>query len=196
MPISADYPGIRMSYVAEIGGIMSEYLGTDRARVTRYRNLYKQAVVNYFVEAFESGFVEGGGDLPYPSEDSGYIQDAMQREFGFIDGLFEKLRDEFKKPGAPYEDEIRDRSNGYARQLDGVYSQGLARGSRNVSVQFMGNDGNESCDTCGRLKGKWMRLHDVIDQGLMVEPGNENYICKGFECQHYWIDRNGKIYTA
>jgi hypothetical protein len=192
-----DYPMIRQSYVSEISGIMSEYLNTDGVRVTRYRNLFKQAVANNFLPAFEEGFQAGGGDLPIGDEELAWLQSAYDREFGFItDNLFVRLRDEIKGSPDAFDGEIAARAEGYARTLDGVYSQGFAMGSKDVMVSLGGNDGDESCDTCQKLKGKWMRLSSVIMQDLLIHPGNENYICKGFNCQHYWFDRKGKIYTA
>ena len=176
---------------------MSEYLNTDGVRVTRFQTQFKRAVVSNFWSAFEEGFQAGGGDLPIVDEALAWMNSAVDREFGFItDNLFVRLRDEIKGSPDTFAGEIAARAEGYARTLDGVRSQGYAMGSKNVTVCLGGNDGQESCDTCQKLKGKWMRLSSVIAQDLLIHPGNENYICMGYNCQHYWFDRKGKIYTA
>lgn len=195
-----NYASIRYVYASDIGVIMSDYLRTDGARVTSYRNRFTRAIIQAFFPAFEAGVASSGGELPLDTQSDAWrwINDRINQEIAFDIGLFDHLRDDIKKGSGPdsFEGEIAARAENYAKTLDGVYSQGLAMGSKDVRVCLGGSDGDESCETCQRLKGKWKLLSEVIAQGLLIQPGNENYICKGYNCQHYWWDQFGKIYTA
>jgi hypothetical protein len=178
-------------------GIISEYLNAG-SRITAYRNQFKQAVNHAFYPAFENGYEEGGGSLPLDDNAATWILNRAEQEFDFVDGLFTHLRDDIKKGKgeSAFDAEIAARAEGYAKTLDGVRSQGMAQGSRDVMVCLGGNDGQESCPQCQALKGKWLKLSEVIARGLLIQPGNTNYECKNFFCQHYWYDHNGKVYTT
>jgi len=197
-----DYAAIRSSYGQALQGIMSEYLRTDGARVTRFRNMFKQAVVQAFPDTFDGGWEEGGGELPIDPEANSWLVDRQTQEWGYVDDLFAHLRDDIKKGGDPsqFDGEIADRVEGYCSTLDGVRSTATAMGKLSTGadplVQFLGNSGRESCQTCVNMLGKWYKLSWVLDNDMLVYPGNENYICNGYKCQHYWRDAKGKIYTT
>jgi hypothetical protein len=62
---------------------------------------------------------------------------------------------------------------------------------------FTGTDGEESCKTCQKWKGKWHKASFWINRGLVPgQPGNGAFECKGYNCNHFLVDKAGKIFTV
>lgn len=58
----------------------------------------------------------------------------------------------------------------------------------NEMAEFAGEDGDESCATCIRLKGTRHRRRWWEEHGLVPgQPGNTNFECGGYRCQHVLV---------
>ena len=196
---AGDYYTVRSKYKYEIKTAILEYLISDGGSVAGPKNQMKQAMVEAFGNAFDSGYEDGGGDVKeMRSGDSDWVANKQTTELGFIDQLFDRLR-EIKKED-PDEDntaEVDDRSESYASTLDGVYAEGKLRGSGNVMLTFEGEDGEESCKECRKWKGKRHAASFWIIRGLIPgQPGNVNFSCRGYNCQHYLFDDKGEIWAG
>jgi hypothetical protein len=194
------YASIRNQYAIEVEASIQEYLfDPPDARITKFRNQMKQAIVGAFVPAFEMGLEDGGGDAFAEGEDLAWINAKVEAEFKFVDVLFEQLK-ALKKQSAEdglsiLEGVAVNRADGYARTLDGIYSHGKLSGAKNKMLTFGGDDGFESCATCRRLKGQrhkasWWKARD-----LMPYRGNSNLECGGWQCQHFLFDDQGNIFS-
>jgi len=94
---AGDYYSIRSKYKYEIKNAILEYLISESGSVAQPKNQMKQAMVEAFGNAFDSGYVDGGGDIKEMNDsDKIWIANKQQAEFGFIDQLFERLK-ELKK---------------------------------------------------------------------------------------------------
>ena len=199
MPAPGAYSSIREQYKYEIKNAILGYLIDDSTNPTKYANQMKRAMVNAFGPAFDRGYLDGGGD---PSEmrsgDSAWLNNKQTTEMGFIDQLFERLK-EMKKEG-PADDslsEVDDRAESYADTLDGVYAEGKLRGAGNVMLTFGGDDGEESCPECRKWKGKRHAASFWIIRGLIPgQPGNQNFSCRGYNCRHYLYDDKGEVWAG
>jgi hypothetical protein len=194
-----DYAPIRSAYKMEIAGAVVEYLLTEKAKITKFRNGFKRAIVEAFTDAFYQGYIDGGGDREEvdPGDDE-WLTAAMNAEMGHVDMLFQQLKEFKADPDtqpADYEAEADRRAEGYAKTLDGVYNQGKMRGNKNLMLTFGGEDGNESCTTCQKLKGKRHSVRWWISHGLTIFRGNSNYECGCWNCQHFFFDDKGRVYT-
>jgi hypothetical protein len=192
-----DYAPIRGAYKQETYGIMREYLYTDGARVQKYKNMFKRAINEAFYPAFDQGLIDGGGSLPREPEEHQWIVARVTQEWGFVNLLFDALRD-FKKEStkADYDGEASKRAEGYCRTLDGVYGQGKVFGAKNKMLTFGGNDGAESCATCQKLKGKRHRASWWKNKDLIIYRGNQNYDCGCWQCQHILFSDKGEVFTV
>jgi hypothetical protein len=104
------------------------------------------------------------------------------------------------------EDEITqyatDRANGYAATLDGIYGQGKLRSRKNVILTFTGPNGSPdyACQknngTCVRLYGKRHSAKYIISRDLIPYPGNTNFTCGAWACEHFWQDDSGNRWTG
>lgn len=191
-----DYAPIRSEYFNRIQGAMLDYLFTDGVKVTRYKSSFKRAIVDCFWPAFEQGYSDGGSEPPIESDDLDWMNARVDQELGFLDVLFAGLKD-FKKDSTPqeYQNEAATRAENYCRSLDGIYSQGKARGAKNKMLIFGGQDGKESCGTCQKMKGQRHKASWWKNKGLLIYQGNDNYICGCWRCQHYLYDDQGQVYT-
>jgi len=196
-----EYSQTRYVYKATIQGTIDEYLYTDGVSITRFRNVWRKAVQEAFYPAFEMGLVDGGGEAPAQGEDLQWINAKADAERGYVDELFvqlKALKKQAQEEGIKIFDGVAERrSEGYCRTLDSIYSEGKIRGAANMMLTFGGADGMESCRTCQKLKGarhraSWWKGHNLIPG----QPGNGNYDCGGYQCQHILFNDKGEIFNV
>ena len=191
-----DYSTIRSDYLANLENTIVAVLEEEKS-LSAGRSTIKQAMATAFVDAFETGWIETGGD-PYEPEadDSEWLATRIDQELANIDGMFSTMKGMMNDTEEPLtSDEIAQyaqaRAQGYTVTLDGVYGQGKMRGKKSVMLTLDGPDGNESCRTCQRYKGKRHRARWWISHDLVPAPGNDMYECGGWQCQHVLVDDKG-----
>jgi hypothetical protein len=198
-----DYGTIRGTYHDSIYEAITSYLD-GRVGIATGSGMFKKACAAAFVDAFETGFIDtqGSGATYDPAlEDSDWLATRMQQEFAFIDSTFQTMKAMIADTENPLtEDEIvqyaNNRAEGYCATLDGVYSQGKLRSRRNVVLTLDGPDGKESCTTCQKYKGQRHRASWWISRDLIPAPGNDNYECGGWQCQHVLSDDSGNQWSG
>mgnify|MGYP001443575275 CR=1 FL=1 len=198
-----DYASIRGAYYNGIFESVSNYLGGYMGIATA-RGEMKKACATAFLDAFETGWVDtqGAGATYEPEpEDSEWLATRMQQEFAFIDSTFQTMKAMKADAEEPLtEDEIVSyataRAVGYTASLDAVYGQGKLRSQKNKMLTLDGPDGQESCRTCQKYKGQRHRASWWISRDLVPAPGNENYECGGWQCQHILSDDSGNQWTG
>jgi len=198
-----NYAPIRTQYRNAVYAAVGDFLFTEEgARITRFRNAFKKAVVEAFVPAFEQGMEDGGGEPLARGDDLDWVNAQVDAEFGHIDGLFQDLKALKKQSiedGISILDGVADaRADGYARGLDAIYNQGRVRGAGNRILTFGGPDGSESCPDCQRMKGQRHRAAWWVGHGLVPARGNPNYQCGTWppNCQHFLFDDAGDVFTV
>lgn len=179
------YRGVRNTYWAEIYDSVEGYLTSDKP-VTAYRNKMSKAMADAFIQAAELGYQDGGGELPFDNDTLDWLGAAQATELGHIADLFNRLKQEWD--GLDAVNEAYARADGYTNTLDAIYSMAKMYGSKNISLEFGGSDGKENCITCKRLKGKRHKIKYILDNGLFPSPGNPNFECKCYNCEHYWFN--------
>lgn len=196
-----EYSVIRNQYKTEITGAIMQYLLSNGGKVTTYKNMMRRAIAQYSGDAFWMGYADAGGDADRPDRDDQlWINAKQQGELGFCDMLFQQLREMKRADGMTIPDmqaEAERRAEGYAKTLDGIYSEGKLRGSEDVLAVFDGNDGMESCPECQKWKGKKHKLSFWLKRGLIPgQPGNAAFSCHGYNCQHFLYNaKTGEILT-
>jgi hypothetical protein len=164
------------------------------------KDALKQAIMTFMLAAFLSGHsMSSGGNETLADEDQAYIDARLLSEVGYSAALVDDLSllDTSKMSEAELRALANDRATGYGASLYGVYNEGLLRGNRNVFLTLDGLDGQESCSTCRRLKGRRKRAQWWITNNLIPgQAGNANYECRGYRCLHYLRTDNGEPYTV
>jgi hypothetical protein len=186
---------IKAEYSVTLYVAMADYLESGRP-ITSFRNSVRSAVTDAFTLAFYAGYADAGGSGELPDEAVDWLNGRIEQEIGFADGLFEELKS-LRADESKTQDEklswAEARANGYTGTLNSIYSYGQTYGGENIMATFDGDDGNESCPDCQRMKGqrhslKWWREHDLIPR-----PGNPNYECGNWpgHCHHGLYDDEG-----
>jgi len=179
------YFGIRNTYFSDVYDAVYDYL-TSNSRVTRFQASMQRAMVQAFGSTVDLAYQDGGGELPLDADTLAWYNDQVNAELGYISDLFDRLREEWQKIDP--EVEAAARATGYVSRLDSIYAEAKMRGGKNAVLEFAGDDGKESCPDCKRLKGKRYRAQYIIENNLIPHPGNENFECQGYNCQHYWYN--------
>lgn len=190
MPIA--YTEARREYWRNLYDIIFGYLTTTQP-VEEAQQDYIEAMRASFMAAAVLGWQYAGGELPIDEETEAWVEEKQKQEEQYILLLFLFLAS-LKAAGefdAAYE--ALRRADGYTETLDMLYNGARVRVDMNMMLTFAGNDGKESCSDCQRLKGirkpaKWWIVNDFI-------PPNRGFECKGYRCEHYLEDDNGKRVT-
>jgi hypothetical protein len=152
---------------------------TDRRRAG---DILRQIIRTFSYRAYEEGLREGGVFEP-PTEDEraeieAFIKDQSQYVSGLTDVLIKQdgiTDDQFKQKAGQW----------FGKSIKPMYTAGMVSANANQMMEFVGDDGLESCSTCTRLKGQRHRLKDWQRKELVPQENTENYECGGWECQHY-----------
>ena len=193
---AGDYSTIRSDYLANLENTIAAVLEEEKSW-SAGKSTVKQAMATAFVDSFETGWVETGGD-PYEPEtaDSEWLATRIDQELANIDSMFVGIKAMMNDTEEPLtSDEIdqyaQARAQGYTVTLDSIYGQGKLRGKKSVMLTLDGPDGQKSCATCQKYKQQRHRARWWISHDLVPEPGNENYKCGCWQCQHKLKDDEG-----
>jgi hypothetical protein len=190
------YDGIRYLMSAAVFDAVEGYL-SGGGNITTYKAAMATAVAQAYVEAADAGYEEGGGELPLDADTAAWARAQLDAQLAYVDGLFETLKDLRKEDDVDASGEAERRADGWARSLDAFYAGALMRGSENITLEFGGSDGKESCKDCQRMMGKRHKISYILAHNLMPAPGNDTFECKGYECNHYWFNpKTGERFTA
>lgn len=171
-----------------------QYLSSKGGASRTYYNDARQAVVEGVSAAFYAGYDDEDPEDDPDSEDEAWLTAKINEQVQYITDALAALKD--LRDTDWTEEQVATRVNFWSGTMDGVWSEGKLRGAKNKKLEFDGDDGKESCDTCQELKGKRMRVKDILEQELIPQPGNKKFECGGWHCEHYWKDpKTGERYT-
>ena len=187
-----NYPQVRQAYYEDVFAAVFDYLDSDGA-VTSFRNAMKRAMVNAFSPTADIAWEDAGAILPVDEETSAWVTAMIDGELGYIDTLFQTLKQTRKGEDVQKAAIAQARAEGYAATLDRVYNYVKVAAAGNTMLTFTGDDGKESCTDCSKYKGKrhkasWWISHNAV-------PPNRDFECGGYNCQHTLIDDRGKVWT-
>jgi hypothetical protein len=196
-----DYAPIRERYRSIIYTAVLEFLSGDKS-IASFKNVAKRAIQEAFYPAAEQGMKDGGGEPPLQGEDLQWLNGRTDAERANIDSMFQSLKELRADPEPLTTDEkflaANTRADNYATTLDSIYSEAKTRGAGATMLTFGGTDGHAPefpCPECKKLKGQRHRASWWISRGLIPYPGNTNFTCGTWQCQHYLYDDTGKVYT-
>ena len=177
---------ITTRYNNEIIAALTTYF--EGGSVIAPRNQFTQAMTEAFNSAFDTGWIDGGGELPIDTDAVAWLQEQIRTEAGHINDLFEQAKELRGKENYDFFSWVTARADGYSATLKSIYSNAKMFASKNIVLEFGGSDGKENCVTCKSLKGKKHRIKYILDNDLIPRPGNPNFECKCYKCEHYWFN--------
>jgi hypothetical protein len=179
------YDGIRSGYWTVLYDSVEGYL-TGNNPVTGFRNRAAAAMSEAFTGAVYEAWYQAGAELPLTDDVTAWLSERIGAERVNIEDLFSRLKKEWT--GIDPIAEANTRAEAYARTLDAMYGEAKMRGMKNATLVFDGDDGAESCPDCQKMKGKRHTIKYILDNNLIPRPGNDAYECKGYRCEHYWMN--------
>lgn len=140
--------------------------------------------------AIEDAYFEGLAEAGIPpeeltDEDALSIVELNERQQEHILSFTADMR--AARGDRDAEQAMVDRVELWAGSVNAAGQAAINSAQENQMVEFGGDDGEESCETCSRLKGQKHRRKWFVSKGLVPAPGNENFECQGFRCQHTLI---------
>jgi hypothetical protein len=190
---AAGYDGIRTVMSGGVFGSVFGYLsgGSFADAVQRMATVVSRA----YVETAELAYQEGGGELPLDEETAAWARSQLDAQLGYVDQLFEDLK-ELRKSGDFDAGEVATaRAAGYASGLDGFYNEAVLRGKKNQMVTWHLGATEKHCKTCASLDGKSHRISWYIDHDYIPRKNGCNLDCGGYNCDCTLTDKDGNEVT-
>lgn len=165
---------------------------TPTLLVGELRDLVETAVS----DAFYAGLAEGGISVRDAGEDEAQraddlALDQLEHVEGFADAIADACGDRDAVSA------VNARVELWGRSVQAAGEAGINMALENEMVEFGGEDGDESCATCQSLKGQRHRRKWWEQNGLVPgQPGNENFECGGYKCQHKLIPTRRRTRAA
>lgn len=184
LPATEDYDVTRADLVNRLTDAFLTFVSSQRGQASR--NAARKAVAEDVPAAFYAGYADAGGE-DTDDDDEKWLTAEQARQLDFLTDAFTALADDRDNETAT-EAAIDARVELWADTLDGIYSEGYLRGSKNIMCYFDGDDGAETCDDCQELKDgpprsvKWILAHEK-----KPFPGNKKFKCGCWKCQHNWF---------
>lgn len=172
------------AYISEILAAMQDGVGrvtTKAGCASRIRG----AIVRYGKRAYQDGLQDGGVDPnELDDDDLRIIADDNVWDSQYVSRLVDEIYSEGGLKGTP-----EYRAPLWVSTLNRFYYDGLASANRNGMYVFTGEDGDENCDDCRRLKGQVHRMKDWTKKKLRPGIDHENFQCGTWEphCKHVLV---------
>jgi len=182
--VTKDMAATTSAYVSEIQAAMQD--GIDRVTTkagcaARIRGI----IVRYGKPAYQDGLQDGGVDPNELDEDDlRVIADDNVWDSQYVSRLVDEIYSEGGLKGS-----VEYRAPLWVSTLNRFYYDGLASANKNGMYVFTGEDGDDNCDTCRRLKGQVHRMKDWTRKKLRPGIDHENFDCGSWEphCKHVLI---------
>ncbi len=192
----AQYSAVRSDYWAEIYDAVYEYL-SGSGPITTYKNKAKKAVVDAYLKAAETAWIDGGGSLPWDSETQAWFVARQSAELGYVDSLFANLKMERSDGDIDAITAAFRHADAYTKTLDSMYSNVKCMAAGSMMLTLVGADGTPPkfpCPECKRYKGQRHRARWWVARNLVPGKGSA-YSCGGWECKHVLVTDDLRLFT-
>lgn len=182
----------------DLKAIVSNYF-TDKKPEAKsaLSNRIKEFVSAAVSDAYFAGMVEAGiKSADFTEDDAQAVDDLVFAQFehveGFVDAIVNARGDKDAEQAAIA------RADLWAASVASAGSLGKMSAQKNKMLTLDGQDGENGCKDCRRLKGKWHRASWWTSRGLVPSPGNPNYECGNWtdKCHHFLRDDEGNRWTG
>lgn len=178
----------RLDFENSVEDIMSKALDSNNYGRVQWSTAMRKIIRSACTRAYVDGLINGGvldGVLSEEDQDtlsshiasqSQYVTNLGAEIFNTENGISEAMAD--RKP-----------SLWFNKSVMPMYDAGQLSANGNRMMEFAGDDGDESCPTCQRLKGQRHRHKDWARKGLRPDAveDSDNFECGLWECKHHLI---------
>ena len=145
----------------------------------------------YGTRAFSDGLINGGVlDGSLSEEDENTVADLLADSSIHVTNLGKEI---FRTENG-VSDALADLKpeQWFRKTIMPFYDAGQLSAAGNRMMEFAGDDGEESCATCKRLKGQRHRHKTWKRKGLRPQVDTDNFDCGGFQCEHKLVPVQAK----
>jgi len=200
---------IEAEYRFTLTDIMTAYLEENRP-ITAFRNEMRRAANDAMTLAGYAGYADAGGSGALPDKVVSWIQARIDAEMGFINEVFQKLK-ELHKSGTPEEQQafIGARAEGYTASLQGVYNYAQMGGQVGVMGVWRLGATEEHCPFCSAFHGLVAYASEWRELGIQPQNAPNPALtgtrhgekgCEGWRCDCSLDDtdqrRSPKVYDT
>jgi hypothetical protein len=191
--IKADISDVNATYHDEITQALVDFF--EGASITTSRNAMKRAMIQAFGDAFDAGWIEGGGTLPIDEDAMSWLEDRLNQEAMNIDGLFLQAK-ELRKLGEEFDyfTWLTARADMYTQSAASVHNAArLLANNRQMYTWHYGD--TDHCNTCQKLNGQRHRASWYIERNYIPGKPGASMDCGGFRCRCFLTDKDGNRVT-
>lgn len=139
--------------------------------------------------AYRDGLKAGGVDSDPDEAEQDTIEELAANQREYINALAARVfKDEAVTPAMAEQ----KAAMWWIGSIQPAYYAGFESAARNQMVEFTGDDGEESCKDCRRLKGQRHRLKDVRRRHFIPGEHRESFECGNWNCSHSWTPVEGQ----
>lgn len=184
---------INARYHDEITNALVNYF--SGGNVTSSKNQFRQAMVEAFNSAFDTGWIDGGQAFPVSADAVDWLMARESQEVGHIDTLFSQAKELRKEKEFDYFTWVTARADGYTSTVISIYNAAKLWAKGNQMLTWQLGNTEKHCPTCSKLNGgrhraSWYIGHDYIPR----KPG-ASMECGGYNCDCSLVDDNGNEVT-
>lgn len=188
-----DLSSINNRYNKAIVSALIDYF--EGGGVAASRSEIKQAIIEAFGDAFDTGWVDSGGELPIDDEALSWVEGRINQEFDYVDGLFADAKQLRKNDNFDYFTWSTQRADGYTQTLASIYNAAaLIMAGRKMLTWRLGET-EKHCDTCLKLDGQRHRSSWFMDHNYVPRQPGAGMDCGGYNCDCRLEDDDGNEVT-
>ena len=190
---AGDISSINAQYHDAITSALTDYFNGGSS--TGPRNAFRKATVEALGSAFDSGWTDGGQDLPADEDALTWFNARIQQEIGFIDQLFEQAKELRDEENSDYFTWITARADGYTAAVSECYNTGLMYANKNQMLTWHLGDTEKHCATCSQLNDQSHRASWYLSRNYVPRKPGAGMDCGGYHCDCSLVDKNGNEFT-
>jgi len=152
-------------------------------------------MVEAFNSAFDTGWIDGGQELPLDEDPASWLQAQISSEIGNINALFEQVKQLRDDPEFDFFTWITARADGYTNSVSAIYNAAVLFAKKNQLLTWNLGNTEKHCQTCGKLDGTKHRASWYIGNDYIPRKPGANLDCGGYNCDCSLTDKDGNTVT-
>lgn len=182
-----EYSETQFGFERDFAAIVIDANNGDIASRRRAGTLLRATLTKYGRRAVFDGLEAGGVIVDnLEGDDLDEFLSWNAEQSGYVSGFTQRIWDQGLSEPQIYAS-VSAWTN---KSLQGAYMIGLQSADANGMYEFTGDDGEESCPDCKRMKGQVHRLKDYRKRKLRPGVDTDNFECGGFQCEHRLVRVN------
>jgi hypothetical protein len=191
--IEGGVPEINARYNNEIVAAMTTYF--EGGAMTAPRNQFRQAMTEAFNSAMDTGWIDGGQELPLNDDAAAWLQGEIESENGNISSLFEQAKQLRNEPDYDFFTWITARADGYTSTVKAIYNAAVMWAKGNQLLEWHLGNTEKHCETCASLDGTRHRASWYIGNNYIPRKPGADMECGGYRCDCRITDKAGDEIT-